>query len=112
MSTPRLLAPLSFIGAAFPPIWVVACLLGLDLLGVGWRVLAEAGRPRERCTLQRPLDDDREEALEVLDPGEDVRPRAELDREDLFTLYETDLTLLAVAPSWQSLRSFSVINFR
>ena len=59
-------------------------MLGLDLLGVGWRVLAEAGRPRTRCRLQRPLDDDDlEEVLEVRDPGEDERPRAELDREDL-----------------------------
>ena len=53
------------------------------LLGVGLRALSEAGRPRERRTPQRPPDDDREEALEVLDPEEEVRPRAELDRERL-----------------------------
>ena len=91
----------------------------LDLLGVGWRALAEAGRPRICCREQRPLDDDDlEEVLEARDPREDERPRGELDREDLddledaFTLYDTDLIFLVVALVRQSLRSLSITIFR
>ena len=90
----------------------------LDLLGVGWRALAEAGRPRMRLPLQRTLDDDDpEEVLEALEPMEDERPRGELDREDLddlddaFTLYDTDLIFLVVLLVMQSLRSLSIIIF-
>ena len=103
------------LGVAEPPLRVITWSAEFALLGVGFRALSDAGRPREWRLPRRDFpDDDIELVLDVIDPEDDARPRTELDREGLllFEWYVTDLALFVMVLSWKSLRSLSVASLR
>ena len=112
----RLGAGSPFFDVKEPPSRVITRSAELARLGVGFRALSDAGRPRTGRLARRDLtDDDLELVLDAIeDPEDDARPRIERDREGVLLLewYVTDLALLVKELSLKSLRSLSVTSLR